>query len=319
MKENEKLEQWAAEKFSQEIQDVERNPLQAQSARQRYLNAVDQHVQAVSNSASERLNHKAKTKMHFPRNAKEFGKMVGQVVMAMAIIVSLLGGTGAATVYASQDSLPGETLYPVKIWSEDVQLDLTADQEKKLDLSMDFTDRRLDEIQQLIQADLPVDETVVDTLAETMDESLEILDDIPEPATMDKLMTRLMTQQQLMIQDCDCLEEPLKLQIQEMMQTRIRAVENVKEAAQYQNENQNQQQYQTPGAKEPLKQQQQFQETALPDGTNGQGVKATEMNNENNKPENAGENAQGDGTKGNAGQLTRTPMGNQTGGGGGRP
>jgi hypothetical protein len=314
------LEKWAVENIRKENLPVERNMLKEQSARQRYLSSVDQHLQqAVSNSASARLNHKAKSNLRFPRNAKEFGKMVGQIVTAIAILVSLLGGTGAATVYASQDSLPGETLYPVKLWSEDVQLDLTADPTAKLDLSLDFTDRRLSEIQQLVEDDLPVSDDAITALEETLDETLGILAEVPDTATMDRVMTHLMTQDKLMIQDCDCLNDQQKLQIQEMLQTRIQAVQTVKDNAQYMIENQNQQQYQTPGPKEPLQQQQNFQETAVPGNSGEAGAQATQMNVDSNKSEDTGTNAQEvtPGSGNGSGQRTRTPMGNGGGSGSG--
>ena len=243
------LEKWASEKINKNSLPVQRNALKEQSARQRYLSAVDEHIQAVSNSGSARLNHKAKFIPHFPRNAKEFGKMVGQVVTAIAIVVSLLGGTGAATVYASQDSLPGETLYPVKIWSEDVRLDLTADPQDKLDLSLDFADERMAEIQELVDEGLPVGVEATTALEETLDETLEILAEVPDTAVMDQVMTKLMTQDKVMIQDNTALNDQLKLQIQDMLQTRIQAVQIVKDNAQYMIENQNQQQYQTPEQK----------------------------------------------------------------------
>jgi hypothetical protein len=339
MNEPEHLEKWASEKINRDAFPVERNALKEQSARQRYVSSVDKHIQAVSNSGSSRLNHKAKSILHFPRNAKEFGKMVGQVFTAIAVIVGLLGGTGAATVYASQDSLPGEMLYPVKTWSEDVRLDLTADPETKLDLSLEFTDERLAEIQELSEAGLPVDEVALDSLEETLDETLEILAEIPDTAVMDQVMTKLMTQDKLMIQDCDCLNDQLKLQVQDMLQTRIQAVQVVKDDAQYQIENTNQQQYQTPGPKEPLQQQQDFQATAMPGQSGeGQGVQSTPMG--SGSPQGQGQGAGdgtgplndgcdalneecvplNDGTGIGAGQRTRTPMGGggQSGAGGGR-
>lgn len=64
-----------------------------------------------------------------------------------AIIVALLAGGG--TAYASQGSLPGDTLYPVKLMTEDVQTTVAFDPEKKAGLETRFANRRLEEIKKL--------------------------------------------------------------------------------------------------------------------------------------------------------------------------
>jgi hypothetical protein len=61
---------------------------------------------------------------------------------ALAVIV--LGGGG--TVLASNSSLPGDTLYSVKIVSENVQLALSTSDITKAELNARFADRRTDEI-----------------------------------------------------------------------------------------------------------------------------------------------------------------------------
>ncbi len=63
------------------------------------------------------------------------------------IIAALLAGGG--TAYASQSSLPGDALYPVKLVTEDVQTTVALDQERKAELETKFANRRLEEIQKL--------------------------------------------------------------------------------------------------------------------------------------------------------------------------
>ncbi|MBL7163142.1 MAG: hypothetical protein ISS57_11085 [Anaerolineales bacterium] len=70
------------------------------------------------------------------------------VVLAMGL---LLGGGAAATVYAAQDSLPASPLYPVKLFSEDVRLELSDDPREQLDLLTQFNERRVAEITQLVE------------------------------------------------------------------------------------------------------------------------------------------------------------------------
>ena len=72
-------------------------------------------------------------------------------IKAMAITILVLGILfgSSFTVYAAQSSLPGETLYAVKSFSEDVRLSLTTSSQDKLNLILDYTNRRADEINQL--------------------------------------------------------------------------------------------------------------------------------------------------------------------------
>jgi Domain of unknown function (DUF5667) len=72
-------------------------------------------------------------------------------IKAMAITILVLGILlgSSFTVYAAQSSLPGETLYAVKSLSEDVRLSLTTSSQEKLNLILDYTNRRADEINQL--------------------------------------------------------------------------------------------------------------------------------------------------------------------------
>ena len=252
--------------------------------------------------------------------------MIGQIITALALVVTLLGGTGAATVYASQDSLPGEFLYPVKTWSEDVQLDFTANPEEKISLSLDLTDRRLDEIQQLLASDTPLDQSVLVLLEENLDRSLNLLgQSLDANQSLDAVQTRLMSQQQLMENALGEQDEPLKLQIREMLQTRIQAVEMVKDQYnnEYQIQNQNQQQYQTPGQKEPLQQQQQFRETAIPDTDPDQDLEETQLPAESNGKQDQGQgnaSENGNSPQDNQLQMTITPNAmQQKGSGNGKP
>ena len=68
---------------------------------------------------------------------------------AVLVIIIILFGT-SLTVSASQDSLPGESLYPLKVISEDIQLSLTRSPEAKLDITLDHTNRRVEEITNLL-------------------------------------------------------------------------------------------------------------------------------------------------------------------------
>ena len=64
-------------------------------------------------------------------------------VIIVTTILSLVSGAGA--VYASNSALPGEILYPVKTWMEDVQLTLSPES-VDVKLSEEFADHRVEEL-----------------------------------------------------------------------------------------------------------------------------------------------------------------------------
>jgi hypothetical protein len=70
-------------------------------------------------------------------------------VVAMLLMACLvLSSTGLAA--ASQGSIPGDTLYPVKITLEKTQLVLSLGEEHRAELHLQFAERRLVEIQNLV-------------------------------------------------------------------------------------------------------------------------------------------------------------------------
>jgi hypothetical protein len=79
-----------------------------------------------------------------------------KVAVILAVVVTLLAlGTGAA--YAAQDSLPGETLYPVKLGTEQVMMLLSRDEVVKAERALSFTERRMGEIEALVAEGLVQD------------------------------------------------------------------------------------------------------------------------------------------------------------------
>ncbi len=69
----------------------------------------------------------------------------------LAVVLFALSSIGG-TVYAAQDSLPDDLLYPVKTLTEDIQIRLESDPEELLDLYASFANRRLEEIEAQVLA-----------------------------------------------------------------------------------------------------------------------------------------------------------------------
>lgn len=69
--------------------------------------------------------------------------------LTITLLVFLLVVGSGFTVYAAQGSLPGDPLYSIKSIGEDVRLSMTFSTKTKLELTLDYTNRRLVEISQL--------------------------------------------------------------------------------------------------------------------------------------------------------------------------
>ena len=76
---------------------------------------------------------------------------VPRMATILAVVLFALSSIGG-TVYAAQDSMPDDLLYPVKTLTEDIQIGLESDPEERLDLYASFVNRRLEEIEAQIQA-----------------------------------------------------------------------------------------------------------------------------------------------------------------------
>ncbi len=65
------------------------------------------------------------------------------------LLVFIFGG--AATVWGSFESMPGDVLYPIKITTERLQVTLIQDEDKKADLKLEHAKKRVAEIKVLTQ------------------------------------------------------------------------------------------------------------------------------------------------------------------------
>ena len=85
-------------------------------------------------------------------NAKSLGfSLIFRHVRFAAIPVLIAGFIALGGVaWASQESLPGDVFWPVKITTEEIQKLLTRDEAKKAELHMKFAEERLDETTKLI-------------------------------------------------------------------------------------------------------------------------------------------------------------------------
>lgn len=83
---------------------------------------------------------------------------------ALAIVILITSSSGGIA-YASQNALPGETLYPVKLTTEKARLTFARNESKKAELHIAFASRRMHEIEELIGAEADTDTVVSQVVA----------------------------------------------------------------------------------------------------------------------------------------------------------
>jgi hypothetical protein len=85
---------------------------------------------------------------------KRFSTSMAGVILAIVLAIS---GLGVGTVYAAQDSLPGDTLYPLKLATEQAGMMLLRDDAARMERALDFAERRLEEMEALAGEGRPQD------------------------------------------------------------------------------------------------------------------------------------------------------------------
>lgn len=118
----------------------ERNPLKVQSAKNNFLSEARQLAGEASVSIPKNswLNQLMTKKETFPMK-----------LITIATILSLLLGGGISAV-AAQDSLPGDILYPVKTFVEDIELRIATVPETGFAVALKHANYRFDEINTLV-------------------------------------------------------------------------------------------------------------------------------------------------------------------------
>ena len=100
-----------------------------------------------------------------------FKKRLSFAPFAIALIIAIglvLGGWG--TVYAAQDSLPNDFLYPVKIAVENINLTFTVNPNTKVALLTTYTGTRIDEAAYLVSQGQQIPEELPNRVDDQLDE-----------------------------------------------------------------------------------------------------------------------------------------------------
>ena len=148
------------------------------------------------------------------------------MLMTAVLIFTLLFSGTAGTVYAAQDALPTDLLYPVKTLSEDIRLSLTMGPQEQAELLEQLAQTRVQEILALQNQGLEPPDAVSLRLQQHNWQAISLaagLDDAAMQATLERLRTRLQVQY-ITLGQTDEASQAL-LRTRSMLQTQLRLVE----------------------------------------------------------------------------------------------
>ncbi|MBN1537343.1 MAG: hypothetical protein JW908_11470 [Anaerolineales bacterium] len=203
-----------------------RDAEKAASTRTRYLSEIkalsskNSGAAAVSISPGQRLNEWFR---NFRKTSlrKERSPMLTTLATIFAVIALAFGGAGA-TVYAAQDSLPNDLLYPVKLASEEFRLNIATQTQTEFQLSLQFANRRMNEIAALASNGEIIPQEIMTQLQTEYKHAFQFAagmsDEELTPALL-KLQATIRQQQQTMAGISSPENEALLLRVREMLQT----------------------------------------------------------------------------------------------------
>jgi Domain of unknown function (DUF5667) len=147
-------------------------------------------------------------------------------ITTILLVFSLILGGTSATVYAAQDSLPEQPLYAIKILSEDLAVQIPQPATNKIDLHLDFADRRVAELVALARSSAEPKEDLVYRLEFHLDRALQQASEMEG----DQMVLALsQVQARLEKQSCFFTDQPLEgalmIRSREAIQIRLRWAE----------------------------------------------------------------------------------------------
>jgi len=163
--------------------------------------------EAISIGFGLRLNHWINSRIDLWRRRERFS--LASVMMTVMVVVALFFGGASATAYAAQSSLPGESLYEVKTFAEDIHLALVSGEKAQFNLNMDYASRRVGEFERMLAKGMQIRQKEVarlqthlnlalQTAAEMSDENLHqaLLRETIRTQSQIKTVARLQTKVQ---------------------------------------------------------------------------------------------------------------------------
>jgi uncharacterized membrane protein YgcG len=197
-----------------------RDPIATQSGRRDFLAQASALGVPVSFSQDERHTGWIGSFINYFKH-KEFSPMYTTIASFIVVLALMVGGSGA-TVFAAQNSLPNQSLYQVKTFTEDVALRSIQSSKDRLQMELNYSDRRVLEMVRLREMLQVVPESAYTRWENHLDQSLLIAANSEGNEmlrSLNQIRERLENQAGL-LESCPD-QDPLQVRLREMIQTRI--------------------------------------------------------------------------------------------------
>ena len=166
----------------------------------------------------------------FVNRRKERSPMLSTLATVLLVVSIIFGG--GVTVAAAQSSQPDQALYGVKILSENVRFDLTTKPQAQYQLALDFANRRVEEMQAMVQAGSVPPEGLQTRYQAQVEQAIRIAANLPDEEAVQALaqvQTRLQSQEQMLLQmqaGANPEAEAALVRSRQMVQERLQMVIN---------------------------------------------------------------------------------------------
>ncbi|PKN83913.1 MAG: hypothetical protein CVU46_15660 [Chloroflexi bacterium HGW-Chloroflexi-8] len=203
MESNNEIDPGLRKKLSVLQLEYERDPEKVKRGRSAFLQEAEQFAKTVSPLNKMRHNGWINSiQSIFMFRKKEHTPMFNTLMTIMLVFTLVLGG-GGTTLVAAQNTQPDQPLYGIKLWSEQFRSNLTNNPQNKYQLSLEFADRRFEEIQNLFQSGgIPTEEIqnrYINQVEQTIRFAMSLSDDRALNA-LQQIQERLQIQNQALLQ-----------------------------------------------------------------------------------------------------------------------
>lgn len=153
-------------------------------------------------------------------------------LVSLILAASLLLG-GGATMAAAQDDLPNQSLYQLKLWTENAKMAMTDEPQEQANLLMNMAQTRVQEMVALVEQGLTPPAQVHERLEAHLNQALQLatnMDEATREQTLLQLQDRLQTQDRILEQlqlhlHVNAEIEPLLTRTRQMLQTRLQLID----------------------------------------------------------------------------------------------
>jgi hypothetical protein len=157
-------------------------------------------MQQIRPIRRKRVNFADILSLGIPRQYAGIRATVAALVVIM--VITMMGG---GTAYASQSTVPGDTLYQVKIGTENARLLVAGSSEAKAELNMEFASRRLGELTRVANNNEEKAKEAVNGYRRNLEEAIQQSLKINDVPVLTGLLDNLANRMQDQIKSCDQL------------------------------------------------------------------------------------------------------------------